>query len=36
MGYSFNLDGASIYLTMGALFLAQAMGGYPWLSRPVC
>lgn len=26
LGYSFNLDGASIYLTMGALFLAQAAG----------
>ncbi|HUR60074.1 MAG TPA: C4-dicarboxylate transporter DctA [Opitutaceae bacterium] len=24
-GYTFNLDGTSIYLTMGALFLAQAM-----------
>src|SRR5207237_3279213 len=23
-GYSFNLDGSSIYLTMGALFIAQA------------
>src|SRR5208283_4835439 len=23
-GYSFNLDGTSIYLTMGALFIAQA------------
>jgi aerobic C4-dicarboxylate transport protein len=23
-GYSFNLDGTSIYLTMGALFVAQA------------
>jgi aerobic C4-dicarboxylate transport protein len=26
LGYSFNLDGSSIYLTMGALFLAQAAG----------
>ena len=25
-GYSFNLDGTNIYLTMGALFLAQAKG----------
>jgi aerobic C4-dicarboxylate transport protein len=25
-GYSFNLDGTNIYLTMGALFVAQAMG----------
>jgi aerobic C4-dicarboxylate transport protein len=25
-GYSFNLDGTSIYLTMAALFLAQATG----------
>src|SRR5258708_28525319 len=23
-GYAFNLDGTSIYLTMGALFIAQA------------
>jgi aerobic C4-dicarboxylate transport protein len=26
MGYSFNLDGTSIYLTMATLFLAQALG----------
>ncbi len=25
-GYSFNLDGTAIYLTMGALFIANAMG----------
>ena len=25
-GYSFNLDGTAIYLTMGALFIADAMG----------
>jgi len=25
-GYSFNLDGTSIYLTLGALFIAQATG----------
>lgn len=25
-GYSFNLDGTAIYLTMGALFVAEAMG----------
>jgi aerobic C4-dicarboxylate transport protein len=25
-GYSFNLDGTAIYLTMGAVFLAQALG----------
>ena len=25
-GYSFNLDGTSIYMTMGALFVAQASG----------
>ncbi len=25
-GYSFNLDGTSIYLTMAALFIAQALG----------
>ncbi|MDO4919886.1 cation:dicarboxylase symporter family transporter [Kocuria sp.] len=25
-GYSFNLDGTAIYLTMGALFVADAMG----------
>jgi aerobic C4-dicarboxylate transport protein len=25
-GYSFNLDGTSIYLTMGAMFVAQATG----------
>ncbi|MGW7754899.1 cation:dicarboxylate symporter family transporter [Streptomyces violaceusniger] len=25
-GYSFNLDGASIYLSMGTLFIAQAVG----------
>jgi aerobic C4-dicarboxylate transport protein len=27
-GYSFNLDGSSIYLTMGALFVAQATNTY--------
>ena len=26
MGYSFNLDGTSIYLTLATLFLSQAMG----------
>lgn len=26
MGYSFNLDGTSIYLTIGAIFIAQALG----------
>jgi aerobic C4-dicarboxylate transport protein len=26
MGYSFNLDGTAIYLTMAALFVAQALG----------
>jgi len=25
-GYSFNLDGTAIYLTMGGVFLAQALG----------
>ena len=25
-GYSFNLDGTAIYLTMSALFVAEAMG----------
>src|SRR5207247_6552102 len=25
-GYSFNLDGTAIYLTMGALFVADALG----------
>jgi len=25
-GYSFNLDGTAIYLTMGSMFLAQALG----------
>ena len=25
-GYSFNLDGTSIYLTMAAIFIAQACG----------
>ena len=25
-GYSFNLDGTAIYLTMAALFVANAMG----------
>ena len=25
-GYSFNLDGTSIYLTMAAIFIAQALG----------
>jgi aerobic C4-dicarboxylate transport protein len=25
-GYSFNLDGTAIYLTMGSLFVAEAMG----------
>ncbi|MGW0519795.1 C4-dicarboxylate transporter DctA [Crossiella sp. NPDC003009] len=27
-GYSFNLDGTCIYLTMGALFIAQATGAH--------
>ena len=26
MGYSFNLDGTNIYITMAALFIAQALG----------
>jgi aerobic C4-dicarboxylate transport protein len=26
MGYSFNLDGTAVYMTMGALFVAQASG----------
>ena len=25
-GYSFNLDGTAIYLTMASLFIAEAMG----------
>ena len=25
-GYSFNLDGTSIYMTMAAIFMAQASG----------
>ncbi|WP_299530375.1 cation:dicarboxylate symporter family transporter [uncultured Streptomyces sp.] len=25
-GFSFNLDGSAVYLTMASLFLAQAMG----------
>jgi len=27
-GYSFNLDGSSIYLTMGAMFIAQATNAH--------
>ncbi len=26
MGYSFNLDGTNIYMTLATLFIAQAMG----------
>ena len=32
-GYSFNLDGTAIYLTMASLFIADAMGNP--LSLPV-
>ena len=28
-GYSFNLDGTSIYMTMAAIFVAQASGVAP-------
>ena len=32
-GYSFNLDGTAIYLTMASLFIANAMGNR-WRSGP--
>ena len=32
-GYSFNLDGTSIYMTMAALFVAQASGVHLSLER---
>lgn len=32
-GYSFNLDGTSIYLTMAALFVAQATDTHLTLSE---
>ncbi len=32
-GYSFNLDGTSIYLTMAALFIAQATNTHLSLSQ---
>ncbi len=32
-GYSFNLDGSSVYLTMGALFIAQATNTHLTLSQ---
>ena len=32
-GYSFNLDGTSIYLTMGAMFVAQATGTHMTLMQ---
>ncbi len=34
-GYSFNLDGTSIYLTMAAVFLAQATGSHLDISHQV-
>jgi aerobic C4-dicarboxylate transport protein len=34
-GYSFNLDGTSIYLTMAAVFLAQATGTHLDLSHQI-
>jgi aerobic C4-dicarboxylate transport protein len=34
-GYSFNLDGTSIYMTMAALFVAQATGTHLSLSQEV-
>ncbi len=36
-GYSFNLDGTAIYLTMASLFIATAMGAPMSIpSRSVC
>ena len=41
-GYSFNLDGTSIYMTMAAVFVAQASGVAPvarrrsWASSACC
>ena len=35
-GYSFNLDGTSIYMTMAALFVAQASGVHLSLQRSSC
>jgi aerobic C4-dicarboxylate transport protein len=32
-GYSFNLDGTSLYMTLGALFIAQATGVHLSLSQ---
>ena len=34
-GYSFNLDGTSIYLTMGAVFIAQAINAHMTLLHQV-
>ncbi len=34
-GYSFNLDGTSIYMTMAAIFLAQACGVHMSLSQQI-
>ena len=36
-GYSFNLDGTNIYMTLAALFIAQATGiEFSWASRRCC
>ena len=34
-GYSFNLDGTAIYLTMASLFIARAMGSPLVLSEQI-
>ncbi|POX47106.1 cation:dicarboxylate symporter family transporter [Streptomyces sp. Ru72] len=34
-GYSFNLDGASLYLSIGTLFIAQAVGVHLSLSQQI-
>ena len=33
-GYSFNLDGTNIYMTLAALFIAQALRHRPVARRP--
>ncbi|HEY0263845.1 MAG TPA: dicarboxylate/amino acid:cation symporter [Granulicella sp.] len=34
-GYSFNMDGAAVYLTLAAMFVAQAAGMHPSLSEQI-
>ncbi len=34
-GYSFNMDGAAVYLTLASIFVAQAAGTHPGLREQI-